>query len=125
MADFLNIGKVITAVLQDNGIKNVYPVIADQGSKTPFVSYRRTGYSYTGTKDIYNFEEMVYVELTIVDGTYAGSIRFAEQIFSLLNKQNIKKHGIDVKDINITASSEEYQNELYVQRMTLEIKIEQ
>lgn len=49
----LEVGRAIYTAL--DGIKNVYPLVADKGTTFPFIVYRRTGLQHSTTKDRYCF----------------------------------------------------------------------
>jgi hypothetical protein len=52
MIDTLNIGKYIYSVLKFTNI-GVYPLVADNDAKYPFIVYRRIGMVSSGCKDGY------------------------------------------------------------------------
>jgi hypothetical protein len=87
MINTLNIGKYVFSILNNSkDIKcKVYPLIADNDAKFPFIVYRRMNLiSYT-TKDGLQ-EDDVTVEIIVVSDKYSDSIEIATTIRTLLEK---------------------------------------
>jgi len=68
MIDTLNIGKYIYSVLKFTDVE-VYPLVADNDAKFPFIVYKRIGMATSGCKDGY-YEDEVTFEIAIVTDTY-------------------------------------------------------
>ena len=64
----IQIGKTIRTIL--NGIDNVYPLVADEGTTYPFIIYRRSSLNPSNTKDRYNYKEVATVEILIAANNY-------------------------------------------------------
>ena len=122
----LKIGKVIHDELRD--IIDVYPVIAPQNTSGVFGVYRRTALSVDNTKDIFNHEEIVTMEIAIIAPTYLESIEKAMNVKFYLEhlhgqfETKMDEH-INIADITLVDSSEEWTNDMYVQIMQFRIKI--
>ena len=52
----IGVGKAINTILKDSKITNVYPIVADLGTKFPFIVYRRTGLNPSSSKDVFSYK---------------------------------------------------------------------
>jgi len=68
MIDTLNIGKYIYSALKFTNV-DVYPLIADNDAKFPFIIYKRNSMVSSGCKDGY-YEDEVSFEVNIITDTY-------------------------------------------------------
>ena len=81
MIDTLNIGSFIYDTIKADkqltdtlGIStNVFPIVAEDGTDYPFVTYRRTGLVSNSCKDGY-YEDIVRVEIKAICATYIQSV---------------------------------------------------
>lgn len=122
----LKVGKVIHDELRD--IIDIYPVIAPQNTTGTFGVYRRTSLALSNTKDIYNYEEVAMIEIAIIAPTYLESVEMAINVKFYLEhlsgKYETKKdEHINIADISLADSSEEWSNENYIQIMQFRVKI--
>lgn len=122
----LLIGKVIADELKSNIA--VYPIVAPQDTKFPFAVYKRTGLGFENTKDIYNTNEIATMELIIVSQSYADGLQIATDLKMFLERlegvyKTKNKEEINIGDIVIIDASEDWNNEAYLQKMTLRITI--
>lgn len=120
----LKIGKVIHDELRD--IIDIYPVIAPQNTTGTFGVYRRTGLNVANTKDIYNYDEIAWIDIAIIASTYAESVDKAINIKMYLEHlhgqfQTKKDEHINISDITLIDCSEEYSNDNYIQIMKFQI----
>ena len=74
----LKIGRVIHEQLND--IIRIFPIIADKGVEGNFAVYRRTALNVSDTKDLYNYEEVAYMDIIVVSSTYDNSVELAQAI---------------------------------------------
>lgn len=123
MGNFLNTGKVINSVLKDAGVEHVFPLVAEESTSLPFLTYRRTGCSILSTKDPYS-EDTVYMEISVIGSTYAESVKTADTVYKALDRKKFSGFDIDIQDIHVTGGDESYQDNMYIQRLNLEIKIQ-
>lgn len=119
----LQIGKAIYAILANNNIQKVYPLVADEGTTFPFIVYRRTGLVPASTKDRYNYKEMATVELIVAANNYTDSIQLAEQVKNILEHTRGTFNDIRIGDIELTESDEDYLEDTFIQRLTFNIEI--
>lgn len=122
MINTLDIGKYIYSTLNNNIDCKVYPLVADNNAKFPFVVYRRTNLVSATCKDgIYQDE--VSVEIIVVSDGYSDSIDIATNIRSLLEKQSVFYDDLEINDGTLNLATEEYSNNSYVQRLQFNFKI--
>lgn len=123
----LKIGRVIHEQLKD--IIRIFPIIADKGVEGNFAVYRRTALNESDTKDLYNYEEVAYMDIIVVSSTYDNSIELAQAIKIRLEAVNgdfetANEEAITIENIEMTNASEDWQNDAYIQRLTFKINIE-
>lgn len=123
----LKIGRVIHDRLKD--IIRIFPIIADKGVEGNFAVYRRTALNESDTKDLYNYEEVAYMDIIVVSSTYDKSVELAQSIKIRLEAtkgdfETAKEEAITIGDIEMTNASEDWQNDAYIQRLTFKINIE-
>lgn len=123
----LKIGRVIHEKLKD--IIRIFPIIADKGVEGNFAVYRRTALNESDTKDLYNYEEVAYMDIIVVSSTYDCSVELAQAIKIRLeavcgNFETAKEEAIIIGSIEMTNASEDWQNDAYIQRLTFKINIE-
>lgn len=123
MIDTLNIGKYIYNTLNDADTItcNVYPLIADNDAKFPFILYKRVNLISDANKDGTN-EDAVTVEISVVTDKYSVGIDLASKVRNLLEKQCTVYQGIEINDTRLVYANEEYNN-AFVQRLQFEMKI--
>ena len=124
MINTLNIGKYIYSTISgDNQITcKVYPLIADNDAKFPFIVYRRTGLVSGTTKDGLT-EDEVTVEIVIVSDKYSVGLDLAINVRNLLEKQSVVYEDIEINDTTLNLATEEYSDNSYIQRMQFDMKI--
>lgn len=120
----LQIGKALNSILSEGGIERVYPIVAENGTKFPFITYKRNSIVQADTKDVYNYREIAYVELAILSTTYAESIEIAESVKELLESINAEAYnGVKIQRMRLYDASEDYINDAYLQRLIFQITI--
>lgn len=121
MIDTLNIGKYIYSVLKFTDV-GVYPLVADNDAKFPFIVYKRIGMASSGCKDGY-YEDMVSYEVAIVTDTYINGVQIANNVRALLERQYVTFEDMEISDTVITMASEEYSNNAYIQKIQFQSTI--
>ena len=118
MINTLNIGKYIYSTISgDNQITcKVYPLVADNDAKFPFIVYRRSGLVSGTTKDGLT-EDDVTVEIVIVSDKYSVGLDLAIKVRNLLEKQSVIYEDIEINDTTLNLATEEYSDNSYIQRM--------
>lgn len=124
MINTLDIGKYIYSTLDGSESINckVYPLIADNDAKYPFIIYKRVNLQSNGCKDGL-IEDEVDMEITVVADKYSTSVELATIIRNLLEKQHAEYSDLNIDDASITMANEEFTNNSFVQRMHFNFKI--
>ncbi len=124
MIDTLNIGKYIYNTLtSSSGITcSIYPLVADNDAKFPFIIYKRVNLISEMCKDG-TYEDDVTIEINVVTDKYSVGIEIANKVRELLEVQNVNYQGLEITESKIVQASEEYNTGAFVQRMQFQIKI--
>lgn len=124
MIDTLNIGKYIYGVLNESSAVtcSVYPLVADNDAKFPFIIYKRVNLLSEMCKDG-TYEDDVTVEVNVVTDKYSVGVEIANKVRELLERQYINYQGLQITDARIIQASEEYNTGAFVQRMQFNFKI--
>lgn len=118
----LNVGKAINTMLST--VLPSYPIIAEQGANFPFCVYRRIGYNPKNTKDVYNYEESVVIEVNIAATTYAESVELAQRVKDILEHNRGTYDNLKINDITMMDASEDWINDSYIQSMRFNIDLD-
>lgn len=127
MINTLEIGKYINNILANNQeIKDlqakVYPLIADNDAKFPFIIYKRVGLvSYISKDDIY--QDDVIIEIKIVSDKYSVGVQLAKIVRSLLQKPYVHYDDFDINDVTINFAGEDFLENAFIQTMQFTLKI--
>lgn len=130
MIDTLNIGSFIYDTIKADkqltdilGIStNVFPIVAEDGTDYPFVTYRRTGLVSNSCKDGY-YEDIVRVEIKAICATYIQSVQVINRIRELFECQHIEYENMTIEDTSIENASENYEYNAFTQTINLVFKI--
>lgn len=123
----LQIGKAIKELLLSNSnlvnkiSDKVYPLIADQSTTYPFIIYRRAALVESSNKDMRGDE--IQVEVYVVSDTYDSSIQIAELVRKSVEGKKGKFGDFKIEDIYITDAVESYEDNAFVQMITLKIQL--
>ena len=132
MIDTLNIGSFIyDTMINDETLTetlgvsdNIFPIVAEEGTNTPFVVYRRVGLVSNCSKDG-TYEDDVRVEIRAVCSTYEQSINVISRIRELFEKQHFRYDNMEINDVTIESASENYEYNAFTQLLNLNLKINQ
>lgn len=124
MTNSILIGKIIYSKLSTSetlttmlGEENkIFPIIADNDVKYPFVVYKRLSVSSLQTKDGFG-EDIVSFEITVVHNNYVGSLNIANEIRKILEKKKIESNIMNIYNNKIQNISEDYVGDAYVQKL--------
>lgn len=124
MINSLNIGKYIYSTLTNSDDINckVYPLVADNDAKFPFIVYKRTNLISRSCKDG-SYEDEITVEIVVVCDKYSDSINIATTIRNLLERQSVQFENLEINDGVLSFANEEYSNNTYIQRLQFNFKI--
>lgn len=119
----LKIGSKIKEVLESNTEVNqylsnkIFPIFANAGTDLPFLIYRRYNYYPQSDKDYLN--ERAEFEIRIVAKKYEDAVKIADAVGDALDRYK----DIDVEQIRLLTSSEDYIDEVFVQTLNFEIEL--
>lgn len=130
MIDTLNIGSFIYDTIKaDKQLTdtlristNVFPIVAEDGTDYPFVTYRRTGLVSNNCKDGY-YEDIVRVEIKAICATYIQSVQVINRIRELFECRHIEYENMTIEDTSIENASENYEYNAFTQTINLVFKI--
>lgn len=130
MIDTLNIGSFIYDTIKaDKQLTDtlristkVFPIVAEDGTDYPFVTYRRTGLVSNNCKDGY-YEDIVRVEIKAICATYIQSVQVINRIRELFECQHIEYENMIIEDTSIENASENYEYNAFTQTINLVFKI--
>ncbi len=124
MINTLNIGKYIYSVLNDSDDIHcvVYPLVADNDAKYPFIIYKRVSLASNSCKDGY-YEDNATVEIVVVSDKYADGVDIATKVRNVLEKQSVNYDDLEISDATLSFATEEYSNNAYVQRLQFSFTI--
>ena len=117
------IGKELTSILLNDDIvsadvgNKVFPLVANAGTTFPFIVYRRSSYRPNNNKDYE--DEIVSVELAILSEKYEQSVNIANHVADALNGKQTDL----IETIKITNIFEDYQEDTYIQKLNIDIYI--
>jgi len=127
MINSLEIGKYINNILannqdiQDLGAR-VYPLIADNDAKFPFIIYKRIGLVSQTCKDG-TYQDNVTVEIKIVSDKYSVGVQLANIVRSLLQRSYMRYGDFEINDVTINYAAEDFLENAFIQTMQLTLKI--
>ena len=113
----LSINKYIYTILKDDAelltmCKNIYPVIAEEDVKYPFILFTRTGVEPIDSK-AYVVGDRVSFTIAIVNDRYMLGVDIAERVRELFEKRRDSYFS----EINFTGCDEEFNQDAFVQRL--------
>lgn len=113
----LSINKHIYSILKDDAqllemCQNIYPVIAEETVKFPFILFTRSNIQVMDSK-CHIAGDNVGFAIAIVNDKYMLTVDIAERIRELFEK---RRDGY-FSDCSLTGCDEEYSNDAYVQRL--------
>lgn len=122
LTDNLDFGTFIIEKIDD--IIPVYPIIADKGATYPFCVYRRTGFVPKNTKDIYNYEEIISIEIIIASTSYKESIKLAQKIKDTLECYRGRWRTTTINQILMDNCNEDWSNDAYIQKLYFTVSLD-
>lgn len=113
----LSINKYIYTILKDDAelltmCKNIYPVIAEEDVKYPFILFTRVNVEPIDSK-AYVVGDRVAFSIAIVNDKYMLGVDIAERVRELFEKRRDSYFS----EINLTGCDEEFNQDAFVQRL--------
>lgn len=118
----LEIGTFIIEQLED--ILPIFPIVSENGVSYPFALYRRTGMTSKNSKDIYNHEEHISIEIIVASSSYKESIKFAGLIKEKLEGLRGTWRNTWINNIVMDNSNEDWSNDAYIQKLYFTINLD-
>lgn len=109
---------------QIDPILQCFPIVADKGVMDDFCVYRRISYTAKNTKDIYDYESSISIEIIVVANTYKDSIHHALNIKDTLEGYRGHWNKTCITSIFLDNCSEEYNGDAYMQRLYFTINLD-
>lgn len=122
LTDNLEFGTFINEFVDD--ICTTYPIIADKGATYPFCVYRRTGFIAKNTKDVYNYESVISMELIVASTKYKESVILAQKIKDKLEGYRGEWRTTRINKIVLDNTNEDWANDAYIQRLYFTISLD-
>ena len=127
MINTLDIGKYIYNILSGNDYitqenVQIYPLVADNDAKFPFIIYKRTGLVSYICKDG-TYQDDVTIEIKVVSDKYSVGITLANLIRSLIQRPYNTYGDMEINDVTINFASEDFIENAYIQTMQFTLKI--
>lgn len=128
MVQSLLIGKKIKSILSNNSelyeqVKGqIYPLLANQNTKYPFIVYSRDNVEAKYCKDG-NFQDDVAVTFVIVSDNYEESVEVANKVRKTFESLEYEDDDIYIADSFLIGVQENTQEDAYVQKLTLKFNI--
>lgn len=105
-------------------IKNrVFPIVAEEGTIYPFVTYNRTNITSSGCKcGIY--EDTVSFSVNILTTDYITGLDIGNLVRSAIEKRLVSTiEGYAYSDIRLDGAGEQFTNEGYIQTLNFTVKV--
>ena len=120
--DSLWIGRLLKKTLES--VVAVYPCVASTGAPDEYCVYRRVGYEGRNTKDRFNYEERLSLQLSVASQSYERGLEIAQQIKERLDGKRMIWEGKPVDSVAMVGASEHFSEPEYIQTLLFEIKID-
>ena len=123
----LQVGKALYQMLiSDSNIvkavgQKIYPLVADTETKFPFIVYKRNSIHPLSSKDRIIYQSEAFVDVIIASDKYEQSVDVAECVISALKTGTF--NGLKIKEISVEDAEEDYQDNTFLQKLTIKIYI--
>lgn len=117
-------GRVLFELLSP--IAKTFPLTVTKGVSFPYIVYRRAGYNPNRSKDLVGMIELQF-EIIVFATSYEQSIELAQQMWEALDGTDGEIAGLDVVEIKVTNSSENYvegDSGVYMQHLNVTMWVE-
>ena len=119
MKNTLRLGEAIYSILRD--FERVYPVVADQGTKFPFIIYKRSsGYTQSAKDGIYSVT--ANVDILVASSDYDSGIDLAEKVKNRLEATRGIHADFDIWGIRMINCNESNIDNAYIQELTFAVE---
>ena len=99
----------------------VFPIVADEGTNYPFITYQRTGITASRTKcGIY--EDTVNFSVNILTQDYLSGLEIGDEVRKAIEKNlTCTIEGCSYSDILLVGANEQYSADGYVQTLNFQV----
>lgn len=113
------------AAIVDKVVDRIYPVVANEGTQTPYIVFSRDIVNDIADKDL-DYREQADVTVTCVADTHADSVELARKVRRVLNRAKLTTDDstIELRDVRLTSCTEDYTDDCYTQELTFHCSIE-
>lgn len=126
----LELGRVVKSILlQDKELSKqigsrVYPLIADKGTIFPFIVYRRDGLTPSSNKDRLVYDTQVRMSFIVASSDYRQGLEICSKVVDvLLASQGRTIGGLEITDLELLDTSEEYREDTFLQLLSITVNI--
>lgn len=122
MINSLKLGSYIYSLLSDIDTKcKVYPLVADNDAKFPFIIYKRVGLFDSTTKDGYTNEDTLNYEIKVVTDTYQKGIDIANDVRRAIEHGDKTYSDMTIEDIRLINATEDYMENAFIQTLNFQL----
>lgn len=127
MTNSIFIGKALYLLLNDDAIlkksvTGVYPLIAENDAKYPFITYSRDNIYSNICKDGY-YEDKVTFSVTVVSANYLNSLDIANRVRAILEQKEIITKDVILYDVKLTGIDESFNDNAYIQNLSFDCTV--
>ena len=126
----LELGRVVKSILlQDEELSRqvgskVFPLVADKGTNFPFIVYRRDGLTPSTNKDKLVFDSQVRMSFIVASSDYRQGLGICSKVVDvLLASQGKTIGGLEITDLELLDSSEEYREDTFLELLSITVNI--
>ena len=126
----LELGRVVKSILlQDEEISRqvgskVFPLVADKGTSFPFIVYRRDGLTPSSNKDKLVYDTQVRMSFIVASSDYRQGLSICSKVVDvLLASQGKTIGGLEITDLELLDSSEEYREDTFLELLSITVNI--
>lgn len=126
----LELGRVVKSILlQDKELSKqvgsrVFPLAADKGTSFPFIVYRRDGLTPSSNKDRLVYDTQVRMSFIVASSDYRQGLEICSKVVDvLLASQGRTIGGLEITDLELQDTSEEYREDTFLQLLSITVNI--
>jgi hypothetical protein len=131
MITSIQVPKVVYNILSNNDEleqqvgKRIFPIIADQTTNFPFITFERENITTDSqTKDYYR-QDIVSFSINVVTQGYLEGLEIADIVRSCLEKKKLPNtYNLNITNCKVYSVSEDYIDDAYVQRISFECTVD-
>lgn len=126
----LELGRVIISILQQDkelrkqiGCK-IYPLVVNKSTNFPYIVYRRDSLTPSSNKDSLIYDTQVRMSMIIASSDYMQGLDICSKVIDvLLSSQGRTIGGLEITDLELQDTSEEYREDTFLQLLSITVNI--